>query len=431
VIGRRVTVAAGLLVTAAMGGAAQTPATQPGYDTRVLTAMTAWVQAVDAHVPGAVDRAVTYVWTLSAADINAITDNAGLFVTALIKPGTLTPESPQDAAIVKLAATMAATVSGTDFLRRAAILHTDAVVLDHGQHPPKSAGRFETNAGLVETLDGEYVGASHGNYNWPFVRSLLDHVVKPASDPFVPLWYHAAAAYMFSTGNLGEVGPHLDRAAHVLPEDKWILFDRGCRAEMLGLERSQELRPDPKVSQPQPLIKRTGFPFDAKIPDAKTTDRDAENLFRHALDVDATVVEARVRLARLLEIRGVYPEADADLAQAIATNPPPVLSYFAELLASRAARALGQLDAAVGHADAALKLFPDAQSGLIAKSQIGVLRADLDGALAAVRHLSAPITGPREEADPWWLYQFGSGRESAMLLANLRALVPAPVPGRY
>ena len=63
-------------------------------------------------------------------------------------------------------------------------------------------------------------------------------------DPFVSAWYHAATAYMFATGSYGDVTPHLSQGAERLPDDAWMLFDRGCYAEILGLPMHQALVPE-------------------------------------------------------------------------------------------------------------------------------------------------------------------------------------------
>ena len=65
------------------------------------------------------------------------------------------------------------------------------------------------------------------------------------------------------------------------------------------------------------------------------------------------------------------------------------------------------------------KVFADAQSALVGASQAAVMANDVQQALSFVRRL-----GPRSqlfEADPWWIYQLGSGRDVDDLMAALWA----------
>lgn len=70
----------------------------------------------------------------------------------------------------------------------------------------------------------------------------------------------------------------------------------------------------------------------------------------------------------------------------------------------------------------ALRIFPDAQSALLASSQLALAGADVAGALAPIERL-----GPRSAeftADPWWRYHLGPGRDADELLRALWASVP-------
>jgi tetratricopeptide (TPR) repeat protein len=158
------------------------------------------------------------------------------------------------------------------------------------------------------------------------------------------------------------------------------------------------------------------------IPPGDVANGDAERLFRHALRVDPAFVEARVRLARLLEERKRYDQAAAELSTALAAKPTGTVSFYAHLFAGRAAQALGRIDDAARHYQEAAALFPDAQSALLASSQAALLGSDVASALAPVQRLS-----PRSlvfEADPWWQYQLGAGRDEDALMSEMWARVP-------
>ena len=98
------------------------------------------------------------------------------------------------------------------------------------------------------------------------------------------------------------------------------------------------------------------------------------------------------------------------------------VAYSAHLFAGRAAQATGQTSEAARRYQDAAALFPDAQSALLASSQLALLGADLPATLAIIQRL-----GPRSAvftADPWWQYHLGAGRDADDLLKSLWARVP-------
>ena len=129
-----------------------------------------------------------------------------------------------------------------------------------------------------------------------------------------------------------------------------------------------------------------------RIPPAEKTNAEAERLFRRALSIDPSLVEARVRLARLLDLRKRHEEAAAELKTALAGNATPVVAFYAHLFAGRAAQSLGQSDVAAGHYQDALALFPDAQSALLASSQLALFRSNVAATLEPVQRLGARLS---------------------------------------
>jgi tetratricopeptide (TPR) repeat protein len=372
------------------------------------------------------------------------------------------------------------------FLKRAAVLHSDAAAYGD-LHPVLAAGSAEvsrpgikelkidphtgmptnvhrdapespllTNNRIVVDKDGQILGEVAGSWNWPFARSLLDLLSptrgaagtsgagsvaealvrsqpdrrspRPAADPFVGAWYHATTAYMFANGLYGEATTHLKHAADELPDDPRILFDRACYAEILGLPMRQVLLSDADIAEllarragSRPSRLTAGGAAQLGIPIAEVTNAEAERLFRRALQVDPSFVEARVRLARLLDLRRRHEEAAAELNTALAAKPTGFVAFYAHLFAGRAAQALGRIDDAARHYQEAAALFPDAQSALLASSQAALLGSDVASALAPVQRLS-----PRSaafDADPWWQYHLGAGRDADALLSEIWAQI--------
>lgn len=450
------------VVALARGGAAQ-EVRMPINDAS-FSAMQTWVEAVRSHTPGQADAAVTRVAAFSyqtRVDLNAAMP---LFLDALLGWPYNTQNNKAAQAIAALGRG-----AGRDLLKRAAVLHSD--VAAYGDLYPRlhttvvtpakrRTEEIQTGHGgstkltigdpppplLMEDrvlldADGNVVGEAIGTWNWPFARSLLDLVdardakghaltrkPEPATDPFVGAWYHATTAYMFARGLYADATPHLAHAALVLPNDPFSRFDRACYAEILGLPMHQVLVREPNANDRAhsasagPTWTTPGTEDALHLPPARETNADAERLFRQTLDIAPDFGEARVRLARLLQERGRYDEASAELTRAFEGKLPPVVAFLAHLLAGRAAQELGRPADAARHNQEARTLFPDAQSARLASSAQALLDSDVGAALDHVRQL-----GPRSatfSADPWWQYHLAAGRDADTLLKAMWSVVP-------
>ena len=398
-----------------------------------VQAVQAWVTAVSRHTPGDADESVAAIYAMSFDARRELNTGLGLFFAALNGERVVISTDAQRR-IAGIGRAAGQTPGRDAFLKRAAVLHSDAAVYrDSPSDQP--TGPVDTSPLLVPetpllsnhrlTLDkdGEILGSVTADWNWPFARSLLDQLSpRPAGDPFVATWYHATLAFMLGKGRYGEATPHLERAAAVLPDDARILFDRACYAEILGLPKTQVLLSNADIVELQarragrrPARQTVGGAAQLGIPLAEVTNGDAERLFRHALRVDPSFVEARVRLARLLEERKHYEEGAAELHAALAARPAGIVAFYAHLFAGRAAQALGRIDEAAANYRAAAALFPGAQSARLALSQAALLDADVPATLAPIEHLDRSSSAQ----DPWWQYDLGSGRDADELLREM------------
>lgn len=398
-----------------------------------VVALERWLSAIERHTPGRTDEALEGVAALTYEERHELNDALEMFFNALAGKAPATSNAAEER-IARFGVDTARTEGVNPFLERAAVLHGDAVIFS-ANLPAAPFDARDTGSGdgqLVSASDGEYQGLVRPSWHSKFARDLLDRVQpRPSADPFVGRWYHAMAAYLMAFGRYGEAAPPLRRAAELLPDDPAILFDRACLAEAMGLPRSQQVLMDPRAQETNdanvqgPLPGRTG-PLQSQRtvrsnPSSETSaNAEAERLFRRVLTIDPARADARLRLGRLLIIRRRYAEADAELTRALATSRDRRTSYLAHLFAGRASARLGRFEAAATHIDAALALFPDAQSALLARSQLALQRADVTGALSPVDRL-AHVNHDRPPVDPWLTYDAGPGRDASTLLADLWA----------
>lgn len=399
-------------------------------------ALRRWAAAVAEHQPGSPDASAAFTASLTFAHRYALNPAMEFFLKAL--RGDVA--SSRDAAqrqILDLALAVRRDPGVEPFIRRAAILHTDAALFanrlpipdDYAVAPEMTARpKRQAPSALLSTrravmqADGRIIGQTSGDWNWPFARYLLDLLVPAASRliapdrDFVAAWYHAADAYLMASGNLAELRPQLQHAGMVLPDDPRILFDRACYSESFGLAYTQALRDDPTL--------RASREVEIEIPSEESANGEAEQLFRRVLTVDAAYSEAGVRLARLLERSGRYEDAAAEAARALASPADRQVGYLAHLVAGRAASALGRSNEALEHYTAALTLFPDAQSALVGASQAALMRSDVAASIAFAQRLGERSREP--SADPWWSYRLGAGRDAAALIKALWTRMKKP-----
>jgi len=133
----------------------------------------------------------------------------------------------------------------------------------------------------------------------------------------------------------------------------------------------------------------------------------AEGAYRRALALDSTLIEARVRLGRVLWFFDRREEAERELTQVVreaTTTHAPALVYLANLFLAQLDEERGQLDAAREAYEAALHVYP---AGQVARLALGRLllatgrEADGWQLTAASLH---PAAWEGQSPDPWRTY---------------------------
>jgi tetratricopeptide (TPR) repeat protein len=402
-----------------------------------IAALREWVSAVEDHVPGRADAAVRHVAGLRYSVRVELNKSYSQFIKALPENFAVTRSEDDENEVILFARAVRQRAGVAAFLKRAAMLHTDALIfagqfpapIDDAPPPPPRAQRDAArrsdpppllfNEVIALARDGEVFGDGKADWHLRFARSLLDVMltagrgrVSEDDRRFVAEWYHAVSAFFFANGNYADSTPHLLHAARVLPDDADVLFDRASYAETFGLPIYQHVLEDPNYYG-RPGYQTSGIPIETK------TNEEAERLYRRTLTVDPSYVEARIRLARLLDRRGQHDEAAAEITAALEAKPAGVALFFAHIIAGRIASSRGRYDDALREYRAASALYPNAQSALLGASHAALMLANVGDALGPLQQLPGNTIAADE--DPLLDYELGAGRDVDALLKAVRS----------
>lgn len=396
-----------MLLAAAPMASAQTVRQR---DTRI-NLLDRWVTAIDKHVPGETDPAVAGMARLNPAQRDLLLELAAPFARYLRGDKLAVPHKASDpeASVIEALKKRILAGSYAAWLHRAVMFETDVAML--APDLTAEAMRGANTPGEIQAIhsdDGELGAREILNWHWRFARDLVDARDPLASDVFAATWYHAVALYQLDQMLLGELAPHLTKGFQLFPRDARIQFDDACLADAFSSARIQAV-----------LLGTQLRDFKPNIPQADTARLTASLQFARVLELDPTFVEARVRLARLYEQDGRNTDALELLATAFKLPMRPELEYMAHLIAGRASGALGETDAGVKHLEAALALFRQSQTPIIAMSHLYLESGDLERAAALAVSLGADRAAG-ERSDPWWGYFRGAWLDRGALVDQLR-----------
>jgi predicted Zn-dependent protease len=149
----------------------------------------------------------------------------------------------------------------------------------------------------------------------------------------------------------------------------------------------------------------------------------AEADLRHALELDPTLVEARIRRAHVIGELGKPEEAVALATDALRAKLPPFFESYAWLVLGRNQIRAGRLDEARTAFERAAALEPTGQAARIGLSQVALAAGRPSEALAVLTDFLGPGRSVEAAEEVWERYYRIHDPEATEQLAALRAEV--------
>jgi len=394
-------VIAAVLLLAPLGGQSQ-PQTRPkGVD---LVRM--WLDLARQHAPGDVDEPLKALRRLSLPELGEVQSGLEAIVEFLKEPGLSKLRQPrreystvEHGLLKDLAVAEAASGTANVLMRQIALLHADAMALSGAVTfvVDTTAGSAASDVTVVS--DGVGLGGARMPPLWPIARAAIEGIQpRPAADAWARQWYQATTSYLFYSFQLATLPAHLAARRALMPDDVGAVFDTGCLYETFAGARVQATVRSERAR---------GFTLD--VPDVGAALARARREFDDVLARDPMHVEARLRRAHVLAQSGDEQRAAAEFAEiARGANTDRELRYLASLFLGEARWALGEGAAAADAYDAALKLYPRAQS-----AAVGLLLARPRSAESDLTRIEAVLrAAPSDRLDPWFDYHLGPGRRA-------------------
>lgn len=443
------------LVVTLIGWATADARAQTARDTASFSRMDrldVWLAAVQRHEPGVFDQATTDIAQWGADDLRRIWLDVSSLTSLVREPSVITFHTPAERVRVlerpfsvaenpspvrtqsaqifyspseirhlrEIADSIGGQYDGREnrLLRRGATLHSDIAMLAPGEvrrGTPSSSGsrRF-----VLRMSDGRPLDLVSEVNHWDMGRRLLDLVRLPTgrntirrgpeNDDTARLWYVASLVFMQATARLDAA--HAARSLELFGKDRDVLFFNAVLHEIFAGPRRQTAIRSAKISRDIWVgVGSSGEELGL-----------AERFYRRALEIDATLVEARIRYGRLLGLRGRHDEAATELQKTV-TASEPVLRYYASLFLGGELEAIGRNDEAQTAYRQASSLAPGAQSPLLGLTRV-TRGADRVAARQALIAAAATPVDDDDRGDPWWIYETVQARD---LEKHLEALYQA------
>lgn len=234
-------------------------------------------------------------------------------------------------------------------------------------------------------------------------RSLARHVLRLADDgqqgfgakerTLVRNWYLLLVSMQHGRADMGWSRAYLAEAMQAFPNDPNLTLALGSDHEMVSDISKGYLNHVDVLGR---------FRRQDEV-DAGNELRDAIRYLERAVALEPKMMEARLRLGRVLYRRGDLEKAAQELDAALQLAPRDELRYLALVFRGRVEAARGNFERADAIYSDAIRVLPKGQVAVIAKAEAAYLGGRASEAAAMVQ---AMLQLP-EKGDPWWLYISG------------------------
>lgn len=382
------------VLTSAISIASQTPEKNSTSANR-LEKITEWRQAAAHHIPGEADSFAVTIGGWNGKDLNTAID----YITKLAAQpiSTIKRIVEKDANRRALELTDQAVEKGdlALVLKQGALLHTDIALLELA-----SGKSQDTKEQMAFFIDGQVLIPPQKTNHWNCARRLADALYAHApKDAWIKQWYLSTTVHLQNQRLLFYAEQNLESALKFFPSDARLLFYAGVLHEFLA----------------SPLLQNIQLP-----PRGTTTYGSSESelkLARHFLKKTITLnpdfTEARLHFGRVLGLLGYHQESIAELQTAQAAIKESQLLYYTSIYLGHELKMLMHFEEAREQFEQAAKLFPEAQSPLMALSELARTLKDPDGEQRFIQRVFALKHSNSMDGDPWWTYSFSHVRDAS------------------
>lgn len=241
-------------------------------------------------------------------------------------------------------------------------------------------------------------------------------LIDPDAGAFVKRAYLGMAGRAMWSRCFGEAAGWARSGLRHFPKDSSLLLADGVAAEARAFFT---LAPAPATMGLTPATLRKRDALKAELRDLREKARQS---FEEALSSDPNLVEARLRLGRVLWRLGRVEPARAAFEGVLGKPAEAPQQYLAHLFLGRIFEDRGDLKAAEEHYRVALAMQPLSEIAAVAVSHARFLQGDVEGAREQLKSGLAAVQ-KRRDFDPWVPYLLPQTPSGEAIMAELRQSV--------
>jgi hypothetical protein len=414
-----------------LGAAVRVDAAQRGkWDPALLEQ---WVSAVEGHVPGSIDAPLAGAAAWDGPALARLWQDVHVLLTVVVAPRTTSFIIPpfsfesrlrsrtgnsisfrkDEREVLNALATRVRARGLTQTVHRAAVLHTDVMTTANGIAALSDAAAGPVTRWMIGDGTGQSMAGQ--SLHWELARSVLTYTQPdPRRDTFVRDWYRATVATAQAVEYFDAL--QIGHGLHLFPDDPELLVLAGAEREAMATPLFQAFARS---------ISHTALFAGIRSEDDELAA--AAGLYRRALTANPDLVEARVRLGRVLELQGRHPDAVEELRRALAGRIDAVHRYLALLFLGDALHGGGDAVAALDALEQAAAMAPAARAPYLAIARLSRERGNHQRTVSSLDRALADVNLD-DVVEPLWIYRALVGRRLASLLDDVRARAGADRP---